>query len=269
MISWSHTIISQLDVGHRNSTSHVFWHTSWDVTSRLCYSCISVGWETEAAKKSNWRKSMLKAGLRSKFSFSLPTGPKYHWLMQAYAQDVLSRLDKVKASITSLFGQAIKMDFAKKIVRKLAGEPRYTAAWVTNVTRRFATGCPTDSHALYSGFMAQVTSYIFLWDDSDLQWLRAAKPTEARKQVTCALRKQMWHATSPKQRWYFTVEGPSRTVRKSCSSSWLRHMMERGAATLLLSLWSTLQGCQKSGRPYEKKNPCLEYEGFLWPTFFT
>lgn len=50
--------------------------------------------------------------------------------MQVYAQDVLSRLDKVKASITSLFGQAIKMDFAKKIVRKLAGEPRYTAAWV-------------------------------------------------------------------------------------------------------------------------------------------
>lgn len=89
--------------------------------------------------------------------------------MQVYAQDVLSRLDKVKASITSLFGQAIKMDFAKKIVRKLAGELRYTAAWVTNVTRRFATGCPTDSHALYSGFMAQVTSYIFLWDDSDLQ----------------------------------------------------------------------------------------------------
>lgn len=77
--------------------------------------------------------------------------------MQVYAQDVLSRLDKVKASITSLFGQAIKMDFAKKIVRKLAGEPRYTAAWVTNVTRRFATGCPTDSHALYSGFMAPAT----------------------------------------------------------------------------------------------------------------
>lgn len=52
----------------------------------------------------------------------------------------------------------------------------------------------------------------------------------------------------------YITKAEMRTVRKSCSSSWLRHRMERGAATLLLSLWSTLQGCQKSGRPYEKKS---------------
>ncbi|XP_058490578.1 uncharacterized protein LOC131462991 [Solea solea] len=64
---------------------------------------------------------------------AMPAVAKHRWLMQVYAQDVLSRLDEVKASITSLFGQVLKMDSTKKIVRKLAREARSTAAWATNI----------------------------------------------------------------------------------------------------------------------------------------
>ncbi|CAJ1074242.1 PREDICTED: uncharacterized protein LOC107660364 [Xyrichtys novacula] len=41
---------------------------------------------------------------------AMPAVPKYRWLMQVYAQDVLSWLEEVKASITSLFGQAYLVD---------------------------------------------------------------------------------------------------------------------------------------------------------------
>lgn len=177
--------------------------------------------------------------------------PKHRWLMQIYAQDVLSRLDEVKASITSVFGQVLKLDSTKKIVRKLAGQAQSTAAWATNVgnehghilmsvltasegwglakmaeglvnrykdagmtppeilyvdrdccakshlhtiftawphltirldvwhfMRRFACACTTDSHALYGSFMAQLSCCIFVWDQQDLQRLRAAKRAE-------------------------------------------------------------------------------------------
>uniref|UniRef100_A0AAV2JMW0 Transposase n=1 Tax=Knipowitschia caucasica TaxID=637954 RepID=A0AAV2JMW0_KNICA len=181
----------------------------------------------------------------------MPIVPKHRWLMQVYAQDVLSRLGEVKASITSLSGQVLKLDSTKKIVRKLAGSARSTAAWAANVgnefgqvimsvltasegwglakmaeglvnrykqanfapprvlytdrdccknshlhkifggwpnlcirldvwhfMRRIAVGCTTDSHPLYSGFMAQLSRCIFVWDQSDLQRLIEAKRAE-------------------------------------------------------------------------------------------
>ncbi|CAM4735070.1 unnamed protein product [Leuciscus chuanchicus] len=63
--------------------------------------------------------------------------PKHRWLMQVYAQDVLQRLDEVKASITSLFGRVLKMDSTKKVARKLAGHSAGTATWVTNVGNEY------------------------------------------------------------------------------------------------------------------------------------
>ncbi|XP_062399917.1 uncharacterized protein LOC134089490 [Sardina pilchardus] len=59
--------------------------------------------------------------------------PKHRWLMQAYSQDLLCRLEETKASITSQFGRILKMDSAKRIVKKLAGESNATSSWVTNI----------------------------------------------------------------------------------------------------------------------------------------
>lgn len=41
--------------------------------------------------------------------------PKFQWLQSVYCQDVLQRVDEVKASITSVFGKILKMDSTKKV----------------------------------------------------------------------------------------------------------------------------------------------------------
>ncbi|XP_070203391.1 uncharacterized protein [Littorina saxatilis] len=59
--------------------------------------------------------------------------PEYEWILAVYLQDVLQRLDFVKASITSTFGRILKMDATKKIVKKLQGRSKGTAEWCVNV----------------------------------------------------------------------------------------------------------------------------------------
>lgn len=59
--------------------------------------------------------------------------PSPVWLLTVYSHDVLSRLDEVKARVTSVFGSILKMDSTKKVTKKLAGTAADTAAWVTNV----------------------------------------------------------------------------------------------------------------------------------------
>ncbi|KAG1697717.1 hypothetical protein GQR58_005948 [Nymphon striatum] len=59
--------------------------------------------------------------------------PKAKWLLYIYSRDVWSRLDEVKAVITSTFGEVLKMDSTKQVVKKLAGKGAGTAAWSTNV----------------------------------------------------------------------------------------------------------------------------------------
>eukprot|EP00111_Clytia_hemisphaerica_P013235 TCONS_00038870-protein len=57
--------------------------------------------------------------------------------MAAYVRDVWSRDDASKAQITSVFGDILKIDSTKKILKKLAGEARGTATWVTNVSNEY------------------------------------------------------------------------------------------------------------------------------------
>lgn len=68
---------------------------------------------------------------------SQPPVAKAAWLLTVYCRDVLTRLEKVKASITSTFGTVLKIDSTKKITRKLAGAAAGTAAWATNVGNKF------------------------------------------------------------------------------------------------------------------------------------
>ena len=42
--------------------------------------------------------------------------PKGPWFLAVYVRDVLSRLDEVKAKITSTFGSVLKMDPTKKVI---------------------------------------------------------------------------------------------------------------------------------------------------------
>lgn len=157
VISWSHTI-SQLDIGHRIQFPCLLTHKlGCDMQvvrlmrqRGLGNSSSPLQKQLEEQHAENWLGKQIQflndyrgvtraisSGLISPVLLgdlpAMPAVPKHRWLMQVYAQDVLSRLDEVKASITSLFGQVIKMDSTKKIVRKLAGQARSTAAWATNV----------------------------------------------------------------------------------------------------------------------------------------
>lgn len=46
---------------------------------------------------------------------------------------MLSRLEEVKAAITSVYGRILKVDSTKKVAKKLQGSAAETAAWATNV----------------------------------------------------------------------------------------------------------------------------------------
>ncbi len=41
--------------------------------------------------------------------------PSHRWMLAVYGRDILSRIDQIKASITSTFGSILKMDSTKKV----------------------------------------------------------------------------------------------------------------------------------------------------------
>ena len=65
------------------------------------------------------------------------TIPTAKWFLSTYAQDVMSRSHILKGNITSVFGQILKIDSTKKILRKLSGDIRDTSSWLTNVGNEY------------------------------------------------------------------------------------------------------------------------------------
>ena len=41
--------------------------------------------------------------------------PSCRWLLSVYSQDILTRLEDIKANITSTYGSILKMDSTKKV----------------------------------------------------------------------------------------------------------------------------------------------------------
>ncbi|KAK3546046.1 hypothetical protein QTP70_019962, partial [Hemibagrus guttatus] len=64
--------------------------------------------------------------------------PTNKWLLSVYGKDIMSRLDHIKASITSKFGNILKMDLTKKIIKKLSGHAKGTAPWLSSVGNKRA-----------------------------------------------------------------------------------------------------------------------------------
>ncbi|XP_051244073.1 uncharacterized protein LOC127356410 [Dicentrarchus labrax] len=63
--------------------------------------------------------------------------PSCKWLLSVYSQDILTRLDDIKAKLTSMLGTILKMDSTKKITKKLAGTAKGTALWLTSVGNEY------------------------------------------------------------------------------------------------------------------------------------
>ncbi|KAK3522710.1 hypothetical protein QTP86_030424, partial [Hemibagrus guttatus] len=59
--------------------------------------------------------------------------PTSKWLLIVYGKDIMSHLDHVKASITSKFGNILKLDSTRKIIKKLSGHAQGTAQWLSSV----------------------------------------------------------------------------------------------------------------------------------------
>ena len=158
ILSWSHAILSQLDIGHRVQFPCILTakHACDIKVVRLLRnrglgnSCSQIRKKLLEQHGEKWYQSVLHyltdcSGFSSAVESSLlvnPTFaeiperaplPRHRWLMQIYIQDVLHRLDEIKAGITSVFGRILKIDSTKKVVKKLAGAPSRTALWCTNV----------------------------------------------------------------------------------------------------------------------------------------
>ncbi|KAK1893511.1 ATP-dependent protease ATPase subunit HslU [Dissostichus eleginoides] len=146
VISWSHGLVSQLDIGHRVQfpcilTSKLAWlGNSSSQIQRKLQECHAEVWMQETVQYLQDCKGIASAvtsGPILPMPFdpvpAMPPVPKHHWLMQVYAQDVLQRLDEIKATITSQYGRILKMDSTKKVARKLAGKSYGTATRATNV----------------------------------------------------------------------------------------------------------------------------------------
>ncbi|XP_013384277.1 uncharacterized protein LOC106154470 [Lingula anatina] len=59
--------------------------------------------------------------------------PTVRWLLSVYGKDIMTRVDEVKASITTTFGSILAMDSTRKITKKLAGHVSKTAQWLTSI----------------------------------------------------------------------------------------------------------------------------------------
>lgn len=45
--------------------------------------------------------------------------PTSRWLLSVYGRDIISRMDHIKATITSTFGSILKMDSTKKVINNI------------------------------------------------------------------------------------------------------------------------------------------------------
>ncbi|KAG9283218.1 hypothetical protein AMEX_G1968 [Astyanax mexicanus] len=154
-VSWSQTVLQQLDLAHRsefrviltrkyacdirvirllrerglgNSPTRLLKQLKENHTEEWLHRVAR--YTTECVDFSN-RPSLLP------IVFPEPPEPAVvpscKWLLAVYSQDILTRLDDVKARITSTYGTIIKMDSTKKITKKLAGTAKGTGLWLTSV----------------------------------------------------------------------------------------------------------------------------------------
>lgn len=158
VISWSTLVVNQLDIGHRLQFPVILtYRYACDVrVIRLRRQRGLGNSATQLQKKlteqhsEQWLKCTIQYLYDCKYfrdasNVGLITCPKfedppehipvptYKWFLTAYAQDILPRMEEIKSGITSIFGNIIKMDSTKKIVKQLAGHSAGTASWVTNV----------------------------------------------------------------------------------------------------------------------------------------
>lgn len=64
--------------------------------------------------------------------------PTSMWWLSVHTSDVWCRREVLKACITSIFGNILKIDSTKKILKKLSCDAKDSASWVTNVGNEYS-----------------------------------------------------------------------------------------------------------------------------------
>ena len=138
-ISWSAPIVNQLDVGHRSQFPLIItYNYACDMRvvrllrqRGLGNSAMQLHKKLEEQHNEAWLNCVAqyltkfqtvvdasRKGLVALPRFDDPPNrapvPKYGWLLNVYCRDMMSRLEEVKASFTSIFGKVLKIDSTKK-----------------------------------------------------------------------------------------------------------------------------------------------------------
>ncbi|XP_069383419.1 uncharacterized protein [Paralichthys olivaceus] len=154
-VSWSQTVLTQLDLAHR-SEFRVILTQKFACDIRVIRLLRERGlgnsptrllkqlkenhteeWLNRVARYTTECVDFLQRPGLLPIAFPEPPEPAVvpscKWLLSVYSQDILTRLDHIKATITSTHGTILKMDSTKKITKKLAGKAKGTALWLTSV----------------------------------------------------------------------------------------------------------------------------------------
>lgn len=140
-ISWSNEILKQLDIGHRVQFPAVLTYrytfdlrvvrllrmrgvgNSSNQLRRKLVEQHSEAWLYKTACYLTDCQTFHQAssrGLVSRPTFEkpveMPKLPTAAWLLTVFCSDVWSRIEEVKASITSIFGRVLKLDSTKKVI---------------------------------------------------------------------------------------------------------------------------------------------------------
>ncbi|XP_052441426.1 uncharacterized protein LOC127980742 [Carassius gibelio] len=158
-VSWSQTVLQQLDLGHR-SEFQVILTRKYACDMRVIRLLRERGlgnsptrvikqlrenhseqWLHRLARYTTQCVDFLNQPGVMPVNFQEPPEPTVvpscKWLLTVYSQDILTRLDEIHARITSTYGSVLKMDSTKKITKKLAGTARGTGLWLTSVGNEF------------------------------------------------------------------------------------------------------------------------------------
>ena len=140
LISWSPSIVDQLDIGHQlQFPVLVTYRYACDLKVVRLLRTRGAGnsshqlfrkleeqheevWLGKCAQYLSDYQAFTRAQSRGILSMRKPEDPpartpvpKPKWLLTAYCKDVLTRLEEVKAQITSTFGRVLKIDSTKKV----------------------------------------------------------------------------------------------------------------------------------------------------------
>jgi hypothetical protein len=96
--------------------------------------------DCERHKKSHQQLNLSVSEYQDPPDFKSPPNPK--WFLATYIRDVWARLQWLKASATSVYGEVLKIDSTKKITRKL--QVRfiliYLAKYINKILTTFVLG---------------------------------------------------------------------------------------------------------------------------------